>query len=167
MEKSKMTTAVYPGSFDPITNGHLDIIKRAAKIFDKVTVAVLLNTSKQPLFSLEERVELLKETVKDIENVDVRCFSGLLIDFVEENNIDVIVKGLRAMSDFEVEFQMAAMNRKISNDIETMFLMTGSEYFYLSSSMVKEVFRFGGSISELVPVCVEKRMIEKKSGGGF
>lgn len=156
-----MRTAVYPGSFDPVTNGHLDIIRRAAKMVDKVIVAVIHNPNKSPLFSLEERMELLKKVTKDIDNVEVDCFTGLLVDYVKEKNVDVIVKGLRAVSDFEYEFQMALVNKKLNPKVETIFMMTSSEFSYLSSSIVKEVFRFNGDINELVPDVVIKAMKDK------
>ncbi|MBQ6820156.1 MAG: pantetheine-phosphate adenylyltransferase [Clostridium sp.] len=146
-----MNIAIYPGSFDPITNGHLDIITRGAKIYDKVIVAVLVNMDKKCLFSIEERVELIKRVTKDIDNVEVLSFEGLLVDFAKLNNSKVILKGLRTMSDFEYEFQMALMNSKLDSEIETVFMMTSSEYSYVSSSSVKQVAKFGGSIEGLVP----------------
>lgn len=146
-----MRVAVYPGSFDPITNGHLDIIKRGAKSFDKVIVAVLINIDKKGLFDVEERVELIKKVVKDIKNVEVLSFNGLLVDFVKMNDATVILKGLRAVSDFEYELQMALMNKKLDPQIETLFMMTSNEYCYLSSSSVKQVAKFGGCIEGLVP----------------
>ena len=146
-----MRIAVYPGSFDPITNGHLDIIKRGSKSFDKVIVAVLINIDKKGLFDVEERVELIKKVVKDIPNVEVLSFNGLLVDFVKIHNATVILKGLRAVSDFEYELQMALMNKKLDPEIETMFMMTSDEYCYLSSSSVKQVAKFGGCIEGLVP----------------
>ncbi len=156
-----MKKGVYPGSFDPVTNGHLDIIKRAAKVMDKVTVAVLINSSKNPLFTVQERIELLKEVTSDMENVEIDCFSGLLVDYVNTKNIDIIVKGLRAVSDFEYEFQMALMNRKLNPSVETVFMMTSSKYSYLSSSLVKEVFKLNGCISGLVPDLVIDAMKNK------
>ena len=156
-----MKVAVYPGSFDPVTNGHLDIIKRSAKLFDKVIVAVLQNQSKNPIFDIGERLDLLKLVTKDIQNVEVDCFSGLLVDYVNQKGINSIVKGLRAVSDFEYEFQMALMNRKLNSDVETVFMMTSSEYSYLSSSLVKEVFKFKGCIKGLVPDEVLEAMIKK------
>lgn len=159
-----MTKAVYPGSFDPMTNGHLDIIKRSAKLFDEVIVAVLINSAKSPLFCVEERVTLLREATKELDNVKIDSFEGLLVDFVEGNSVDVIVKGLRAVSDFESELQMAAMNRKL-NEVETVFMMTETEYSYLSSSLVKEVSRFDGDVSQLVPPHVEKALKTKYSEG--
>lgn len=159
-----MRVAVYPGSFDPVTNGHLDIIKRSAHVFDKVIVAVLNNTTKAPIFTIDERVEMLSTVTKDLENVEVDSFRGLLIDYMTENDIKLIVKGLRAISDFEAEFQMALMNRKLNSDVETFFMMTHSEYSYLSSSLVKEVFKFGGNIKEFVPEEVVRRLNEKLGG---
>jgi len=143
---------VYPGSFDPITNGHLDIIERAAKVFDKVIVAVLENPEKKnPLFSANERVELIKRVVSKIENVEVESFRGLLIDFMKKKDSKIIIKGLRAVSDFEYEFQMALMNNKLDENIETLFMMTSSQYSYLSSSAVKQVAMYGGCLKGLVP----------------
>lgn len=143
---------VYPGSFDPITNGHLDIIQRASKIFDKVIVAVLENPEKKnPLFNVNERVELIKRVTKDIENVEVESFKGLLIDFMRKKESKIIIKGLRAVSDFEYEFQMALMNNKLDENIETLFMMTSSQYSYLSSSSVKQVAMYGGCLRGLVP----------------
>lgn len=156
-----MKNAIYPGSFDPITNGHLDIIKRTARIFDKVIVSVVNNPSKNPMFTLEERVELIRYATKDIKNIQIDCFSGLLIDYVKERNINVIVKGLRAVSDFEYEFQMALMNKKLNENIETLFMTTNSKYSYLSSSLVKEVFKLGGCINGLVPEIVIEEMKKK------
>jgi len=147
----KNNIAVYPGSFDPITNGHLDIIKRGAKVYDKLIVAVLLNIEKKCIFSLEERVELIKRVTANLENVEVISFEGLLVDFVKNNNSNVIIKGLRTVADFEYEFQMALMNSKLNPDIETVFMMTSSSYSYVSSSAVKQVAKFGGSLEGLVP----------------
>lgn len=145
------TTAVYPGSFDPVTNGHLDIIKRASGIFDKVYVAILTNSAKKPRFSLEQKIDWLKRSTADIPNVEIASFSGLLVNYANEIGANVIIKGLRAMSDFEYEFQMALTNRKLSPNIETMFLMTNNRYSYLSSSIVKEIANLGGSLDGLVP----------------
>ncbi|MGB3368106.1 MAG: pantetheine-phosphate adenylyltransferase, partial [Acidaminobacteraceae bacterium] len=153
--------AVYPGSFDPVTCGHLDIAKRASKIFDKVIMAVLVNPGKNPMFSVEERKKLLQEVVKEYDNIEVDSFEGLLVDYIEENNYNVIVKGLRAISDFEAELQMASMNHKLNTEIETLFMMTATEYSYLSSSLVKEVFKFNGSIDGLVPEYVKIKMKAK------
>ncbi|AGK97328.1 pantetheine-phosphate adenylyltransferase [Clostridium pasteurianum] len=146
-----MKVAVYPGSFDPITNGHLDIIKRAANVFDEVIVVVLLNPQKKGLFSVEERLELIKRVLKFNQNIKIECYNGLLVDFMKEKGAKVIIKGLRAMSDFEYEFQMALMNNKLDPDVETVFMMTRAEYSYLSSSSVKQVAVFGGCIKGLVP----------------
>ena len=146
-----MKIAVYPGSFDPITNGHLDIITRGARTFDKLIVAVLVNVDKKGLFNIDERVELIKKVTKDIKNVEVMSFNGLLIDFIKEQKANVILKGLRALSDFEYEFQMALMNTKLDPSIETLFMMTSSDYSYVSSSAVKQVAKFGGCIEGLVP----------------
>ncbi len=158
-----MKLAVYPGSFDPITNGHLDIIQRASKICDKLIVLVSINTNKKGLFTSLEKAELIKKSVLNLDNVEVDCFEGLLVDYVKEHNIEVIVRGLRAISDFEMEFQMAGLNRKLYDGAETMFLMTSIENSYLSSSMVKEVFYMKGSISQFVPECVENAMNKKVS----
>jgi pantetheine-phosphate adenylyltransferase len=146
-----MKVAVYPGSFDPVTNGHLDIIKRASKIYDKVIVGVLINRSKTPIFSAEKRMELIKKAVTDIDNIEVDCFSGLLVDFLKGKNAKVIIKGLRATSDFEYEFQMALVNKQMCDDIETVFLTSNVKYTYLSSSIVREIGKYGGDISDFVP----------------
>lgn len=146
-----MKKAVYPGSFDPITNGHLDIIERASKLFDELTVAVLVNPDKKGMFDIDERVDLIKKVTKQYDNVSVVSFNGLLIDFMNKNGIDVIVKGLRAVSDFEYELQMALMNNKLDATKETVFMMTSAKYSFLSSSAVKQVAKFGGCIKELVP----------------
>ncbi|WP_409341019.1 pantetheine-phosphate adenylyltransferase [Paenibacillus sp. MBLB4367] len=155
------TVAVCPGSFDPVTFGHLDIIQRASKVFDKVIVAVLHNVSKNPLFSVEERRELLLEVTKDMPNVEVDSFDDLLINYMNAKKAHVIVKGLRAVSDFEYELQMAALNRKMSDSIETFFMMSSTQYSYLSSSIVKQIARFDGPINDLVPEVVEKAMRTK------
>lgn len=146
-----MKTAVYPGSFDPCTNGHLDIIHRSAKLFDKVIVAVLTNSSKKPLFSVEERIQLLKQVTADCDNVEICSFSGLLVDFLKEIDCTVVIKGIRAVSDFEYEFQMALTNKALYPDLETLFLPATQEYMFLSSSVVKEVARYGGALDGLVP----------------
>lgn len=146
-----MKVAVYPGSFDPITNGHLDIIKRASKIFDRLIVAVARNPNKVATFTVAERMELIKKAVGDLPNVEVDHFEGLLVDFMRKKNASVIIKGLRAVSDFEYEFQMALMNRKLDPNIETLFMMTSYKYSYLSSSIVKEIGKLGGCIGDLVP----------------
>ncbi len=146
-----MNIAVYPGSFDPCTNGHLDIIKRVSAIFDKVIVAVLCNSGKTPLFSADERVEILKKATADIPNIEVVSFSGLLVDFLKEHNAKIVIKGLRAVSDFEYEFQMALTNRKLCDNIETLFISASTEYMFLSSSIVKEIASYDGDLSGLVP----------------
>jgi len=150
-----MKVAVYPGSFDPCTNGHLDIITRASRIFDKVVVAVLINEKKNPVFSLEERVAMLKEATKDIPNVEICSFSGLLADFMKENNYSVIIKGLRAVSDYEYEFQMALTNRALFDEIETVFIPCSDEFMFLSSSIVKEVAKYNGELHGLVTPEIE------------
>lgn len=146
-----MKTVVYPGSFDPCTNGHLDIISRAAKLADRVIVAVLVNSSKSPLFTAEERVELLRSAVVEFGNVEVHSFSGLLVDFMKEVGSTVIVKGIRAVSDFEYEFQMALTNHALYSEIETLFIPSRKDYMFLSSSIVKEIARYGGRLEGLVP----------------
>ena len=143
--------AVYPGSFDPVTSGHLDIIRRANNIFDKVIVAVFNNPNKDPLFTKEERVEMLEEVLEENPEIEVESFTGLLINYIEQHQGEVIIRGLRAVSDFEAEFQMASLNKKLAPEIETLFMMTNTEYAYLSSSVVKEVASFGGCIEDLVP----------------
>lgn len=157
-----MSKAIYPGSFDPMTCGHLDVIRRSASIFDELTVCVLNNVNKSALFSVEERVNILKEATKDLPNVKVESFSGLLIDYAKEKNIHVVVRGLRAITDFEYELQIAQTNRKLSGDVlDTMFLTTSLEYAYLSSSTVKEIASFGGDISECVPEFVAQLVYDK------
>lgn len=153
--------AVCPGSFDPITKGHLDIIERTAEIFPQVVVGVLENPGKKPLFSLEERVGMIRCGVSHLSNIEVVCFSGLLIDFVRKVEGNLIIKGLRAISDFEIEFQMAMNNKRLAPEIETMFMMTKNEYSFLSSSMVKEIVRFGGDIHDLVTPQVELALQKK------
>lgn len=154
-----MSVAICPGSFDPVTYGHVDIIKRAAKIFDKVIVAVLVNAAKKPWFTIDERTDLLKKATEGIPNVEIVGFDGLLVDFAAAHNANVIVKGLRAVSDFEYEFQMALTNNKLNNNIETIFLTTSSENMYLSSSIVKQVGLLGGDISPFVPECVRDEIL--------
>lgn len=156
-----MVTALVPGSFDPVTNGHLDIIERAAGMFDHILVAVARNSSKTPLFSVEERMEMLREACASRTNVTVDTFEGLLVDYALARGATVIVKGLRAVSDFEYELQMALMNRRLNNSVETVFMMTGAEYSYLSSSIVKEIARLGGSVEGLVPNSVGQRLRKK------
>ncbi len=156
-----MSSAIYPGSFDPVTFGHIDIIIRAAKVFDHLTVSVLNNNVKTPLFSVDERVKMLEEVCKDIPNVRIDSFSGLLADYARENNTDVIIRGLRAITDFEYELQMAQTNRKLVPHVDTAFLTTSLEYAYLSSTTVKEVAAFGGDISQFVPKCVADKIFTK------
>lgn len=159
-----MSQAVYAGSFDPITNGHMDIIRRTLKVFDRVIVAVAINESKTPLFTTQERVDLLREIFKHEPNVTVQSFSGLLVDFVRQTGSRTLVRGLRAVSDFEYEFQMAQMNQKLYPEVETLFLMTGQQYFYVSSRVVKEVARFGGDVHDLVPELVSQSLASKFGG---
>lgn len=153
--------AVVPGSFDPITNGHLDIIKRAAETFDIVYVAVMNNSSKHPLFNVDERIDMIKKVTKNIPNVEVDASSGLLIDYAKSKNANAIVRGLRAVSDFEYEMQITSMNRFLDEHIETFFIMTKNKYSFLSSSIVKEVSQYGGNIHGLVPDLVEEALKEK------
>jgi len=153
--------AIYPGSFDPITNGHLDLIERGSKLFGKLIVSVLRNESKRPLFSAAERVEMLREVVAVYPNVEVASFDGLLVDYAVETGASVILRGIRAISDYEYELQMALMNRRLGPDIETVFLMSGEAYSFISSRLVKEVFGLGGSISGLVPPSVEARLRDR------
>ncbi|MCA0148750.1 MULTISPECIES: pantetheine-phosphate adenylyltransferase [Rossellomorea] len=153
--------AVCPGSFDPITYGHLDIITRGAKVFDEMYVVVLNNSSKKPLFSVEERIELIREVTRDIPNVVVDSFQGLLVDYAKSVNAKAIIRGLRAVSDFEYEMQITSMNRVLDDEIETFFIMTNNQYSFLSSSIVKEVAKYGGDISELVPKRVEESLKAK------
>ncbi len=154
-------TAVYPGSFDPITNGHLDIIKRASKIFDKLYVSILTNSAKTSAFSLEERLDMIRRVTAEYDNVEVDSFSGLLVNYLNEKNAAIVVRGLRAVSDFEYEFQMALTNHKLEKNIETLFMMTSAKYSYLSSSIVKEVARYGGNLEELVPDCLVREIADK------
>lgn len=156
--------AVVPGSFDPITNGHLDIIERAAKVFPEVRVAVMNNSSKNPLFTVEERMDLIGAVTSKFPNVIIESSSGLLIDYAREAGASVIVRGLRAISDFEYEMQITSMNRMLDESIETFFVMTKNQYSFLSSSIVKEVARYGGNISALVPPVVEQALLEKYIG---
>ena len=161
-----MKIAVYPGSFDPVTNGHLDVIERSAAVFDKVIVGVLDNAAKKPLFTVQEREEMLKKVTSGIKNVEVHSFSGLLVDFMKQFDSAVIIKGLRTISDFEYEFQMALLNKTLSPTVETFFMMTDSRYSYISSSMVKEVARWGGSIDEFVPYDIMEEIKRKMSENG-
>jgi len=156
-----MRRAIYPGSFDPVTNGHLDVVERARKSFDQVIVAVAHNDEKQPLFSLDERLNLLRQTVGKLENVRVAQFDGLLVEFAVQQRANAVIRGLRAVSDFEFEFQMALMNRKLKDTVETIFLMPKEEYTYLSSRLVKEIARLGGDVSKFVPAVVTSSLGEK------
>jgi pantetheine-phosphate adenylyltransferase len=158
------TLAVYPGSFDPLTNGHVDIIARGARLFDRIIVAIAVNAEKTPLFTLEERVEIARAVFKDQPTVEIEAFDGLLVDYVARRRADVIVRGLRAVSDFEFEFQMALMNRRLNGKIETVFMMPAEQYSYISSRLIKEVFALGGQVHGLVPDMVEARLREKVTG---
>ena len=158
---SRPVTAIYPGSFDPITNGHVDLIDRGAKLFARLIVAVLGNDSKQPLFTVAERVEMLKQVVQGYTNVEVDSFGGLLVDYAADKGAHVVLRGIRAISDYEYELQMALMNRRLRPGIETVFLMSGEEYSFVSSRLVKEVIRLGGSVSGLVPPFVEGRLRQR------
>jgi pantetheine-phosphate adenylyltransferase len=155
------TLAVYPGSFDPLTNGHVDIIMRGARLFDRIIVAILVNAEKAPLFSIAERVEIAREVFSQHPNVEVDTFGGLLVDYVERRKAQAIVRGLRAVSDFEFEFQMALMNQRLNPRIETVFMMPAEQYTYISSRLIKEVFALGGRVHGLVPELVEHRLREK------
>lgn len=156
-----MKTAVYPGSFDPCTNGHLDIIKRSASIFDRLIVAVLSNYNKTPAFTLNERIDFLKRITSDLKNVEIKTFSGLLADFTSKHSVDVIIKGLRAVSDFEYEFQMALINNKLNPKVETLFMTASTDNMYLSSSVVKEIAQYNGSLSGMVPEEIQANIYEK------
>jgi pantetheine-phosphate adenylyltransferase len=156
-----MRTAIYPGSFDPLTNGHLDVIERAVKLFDRVVVAVAKNDTKQPMFTLEERVDLVRQAIKHIPNAEADSFDCLLVDYVERRNAQAIVRGLRAISDFEFEFQLALMNRKLNEKVETIFMMPKDTYTFLSSRIIKEIARLGGDITSFVPSHVQTALKEK------
>ena len=160
------TLAVYPGSFDPLTNGHVDIIERGARLFDRIVVAMLVNAEKSPLFSMEERVEIARVVFRDRPNVEVDTFDGLLVDYVERRQAQAIVRGLRAVSDFEFEFQMALMNQRLNSRIETVFMMPAEQYTYISSRLIKEVFSLGGQVRGLVPELVESRLRDKQMRKG-
>jgi pantetheine-phosphate adenylyltransferase len=157
------TLAVYPGSFDPLTNGHVDIIERGARLFDRIIVAILVNAEKAPLFTMAERVDIARKVFKDHANVEVDTFDGLLVDYVAKRHANVLVRGLRAVSDFEFEFQMALMNRHLNPAIETVFMMPDEKYSYISSRLIKEVFALGGQVHGLVPELVETRLREKQA----
>ena len=156
-----MKIAVYPGSFDPVTFGHLDIIKRASNVFDQLIVAVLNNTSKNPLFSVEERIILLREVTKDLPNVEIDGFKDLLIHYMRSKQANVIVRAIRSVSDYEFELQLATMNRKLGDHVETLFMTSSPEYSYLSSSIVREIAKFHGPVTELVPPVVEQALADK------
>ncbi|MGH8093400.1 MAG: pantetheine-phosphate adenylyltransferase [Chthoniobacterales bacterium] len=156
-----MRRAIYPGSFDPVTNGHVDVIERARKLFDEVVVAVAYNDQKQPLFTLEERLEFLRQVTSSLDGVKVAPLDGLLVEFAVQQGAHAVVRGLRAVSDFEFEFQMALMNRKLEATVETIFLMPKEEYSYLSSRIVKEIARLGGSVVKFVPACVVESFARK------
>jgi pantetheine-phosphate adenylyltransferase len=156
--------AIYPGSFDPITNGHVDIIERGLKVFDRILIAVLENPKKEPLFTTKERVAMIKEIFAGRDDIDVKSFQGLLVDFAKKNHSSIVIRGLRAISDFEYEMQMALMNRNLTPDVETFFMMPNLRYSFLSSNLVKEVMMLGGNISDLVPGLVEKRLKNKIAG---
>lgn len=158
-------TAIYPGTFDPVTNGHLDIIARAAKLYHKVIVAVAVNRNKQPLFDVDQRVALIEQVTTEFINVDIIGFDNLLVDCAKQQDANVVLRGLRAISDFEYEFQLAGMNRRLSPELETMFLTPAEQYGFISSSMIKEIARLGGDVSEFVPDNVLQRLIEKFNRG--
>jgi pantetheine-phosphate adenylyltransferase len=153
--------AIYPGSFDPVTNGHLDIVERGLRIFDKIIVAILHNPNKNCLFTIEERVIMLKDSLKKLKNVEIDTFEGLLVDYAVKRKAQAILRGLRALSDFEYEFQMAMMNRRINREIQSVFLMTGLRWIFISSSIIKEAARFGGNIEGMVPPLVSRKLREK------
>ena len=157
-----MTRAIYPGSFDPLTFGHVDIVERSARLFDNVVVAILTNAQKAPLFTVDERIEIMNEILKSrFPNVEVDVFHGLLVDYARQKKAQVIVRGIRAVTDYEYEFQMALMNRRLTPDIETVFMMPAENYSYLSSRLVKEIAELGGSVKGLVPEIVEKRLKQR------
>ena len=157
----KEKTAIYPGTFDPLTNGHLSILNRALKIFDKLVIAILINPTKKPLFTLSERISMMEEVLKGRTNIEIDSFDGLLVDYVVRKGSNAIVRGLRALSDFEYEFQMALLNRKLNRDVQSIFLMTDYKWFYISSTIIKEAASLGGDITGLVPPIVCKRLKEK------
>jgi pantetheine-phosphate adenylyltransferase len=161
MVEPRVRTVIYPGSFDPVTNGHLDLIYRAARLFDRVIVAVACNESKEPMFSMEERGKMLMDSIPGLDNVETDTFTGLLVDYVEQRKGDAIIRGLRAVSDFEFEFQLALMNRKLNGRVETIFMMPKETYVFLSSKMVKEIARLGGDISCFVPANVRQALLER------
>lgn len=156
--------AVYPGSFDPVTNGHIDIARRGLKLFDKIIIAILHNPKKSYLFSLEERLEMLQASTKDLKNVEYDTFDGLLVEYAHRRKAQAILRGMRAVSDFEYEFQLALMNRKLNREVETVFLMTGLRWIFTSSSIIKEAAQFGGDIEDMVPPIVHRRLLAKMKG---
>ena len=158
-----MKISIYPGSFDPITNGHIDIIERAAKLSDKLIVAVLNNSDKKPLFSVNERLEMIKDAIKDIKNVEVDSFEGLTVDYCKKKNASIMIRGLRAVTDFEYELQLAHTNRELNNEVDTVFLLADMNYSYLSSSAVRQVSEYGGDVSKFVTAFVEEKLKEKYS----
>ena len=158
-----MTRAIYPGSFDPVTFGHLDVIKRASKVVDELIIGVLINNNKKPTFTMEERVQMIEEAVKDLPNVSVATFAGLTVEFARENEANVIIRGLRAVTDFESEMQIAQTNHSIEPEVDTMFFTTSLEYAFLSSTIVKEVAHYGGDVSSFVPANVAQKLSEKLS----
>lgn len=160
----KPVLAIYPGSFDPVTNGHLDLIERGSTIFDRLIVAVLRNTEKDPLFSTSERVEMLREASRPFKNVEIDLFDGLLVDYVRQREAQVILRGIRAISDYEYELQMAMMNRRLAPHVETVFMMPAEQYSYLSARLVREIARLGGAVQGLVPPAVEQRLRNKVPG---
>ena len=160
-------TAIYAGSFDPVTNGHLDILKRGLKLFDRIIVAILVNPNKQYLFTVEERIGMLEEVTREIPNTEIDTFSGLLVDYAEQKKAHAILRGMRAVSDFEYEFQLALMNRRLNREVQTVFLMTGLRWIFTSSSIIKEAARFGGNIHGMVPELVEKRIAKKMKDMGL
>jgi len=164
--RKRGNSAVYAGSFDPVTNGHLDIIRRGLELFDRLVVAVAKNPAKRPLFTLEERMDMIRKAVGDEPRLTVDAFDGLLVEYAQKRGINVLIRGLRAMSDFEYEFQMALMNRRLNREIDTIFLMTGFRWFYVSSSIIKEAAMFGGTVEGLVPDFVAEKLRERLAGGG-
>jgi pantetheine-phosphate adenylyltransferase len=163
MPNSQLHVAVFPGSFDPLTSGHVDIINRGRYIFDKVIVAVLINRDKMPLFTIDERVAIIREVFRTDDDVEVDTFDGLLVDYAQRKGAHALIRGLRAVSDFEYEFQMALMNRRLNHHLETVFLMPAEQYTYTSSRLIKEVFMLGGEVSGLVPPVVEERLRQKQA----
>lgn len=157
----KERIAVYPGSYDPLTNGHIDIIERGLKLFDRIIVAILKNPAKQSLFSIDERLEILRETFNNQKEIEVDCFEGLLVNYLRKKNATTVVRGLRAISDFEIEFQMALMNRRIEPECETIFLVPSVHYSFVSSRLVKEIYQLGGEIKNMIPSVVDRKLKEK------